>query len=75
MLLKNLKRCEMENNEPKFSRYRADLRHYDEGDEKLSKITLSWVMSYEDWKQTFAENLRRYEKEKEALDDLPGVQK
>ena len=45
--------------------YKAEVTHYKK--EGLSKVTLSWVMSYDDWKQTYAENLERYDKEKKMI--------
>jgi hypothetical protein len=57
-----------DNKEIQFStlggKYEGAINHFHKDDGSLSRISLSLVLNYDDWKKVFSENLARYDKEK-----------
>lgn len=48
--------------EKPLSKYKAEVGYLEK--EGLSVVRMTYTMDYEDWKRTFAENLKRYDAEK-----------
>lgn len=55
--------------------YKAEVNYFtnDKG-EGLSRVGLTLIMNYDDWKQTFSENLARYRKELGIQDESDSSQ-